>query len=224
MFKNSKLSLLVKIGYSYGVLFGGLLLVLVVISIFSDSFNFSLKLLYLITPVIAYVIYLKVIVERYYTKLVNKEISSWQEISLRIDKVETVEVQKKVFNYYGLGANIDEYYITFFNKELSKYITISSIGHQPVYDIISSWKNRMITVFMNTENIHKKYNYNEKKKISTIKVFRFIKDQHSLEATYLQSVHEFIAKKRQLEGFLIIFTPLFMSLFCIYLIIQLLKS
>jgi len=221
MFRNNNLNLLIKIGYGCSVLIGVLLLLLLLISIFSDNLNFSLKLLYIIIPVIAYALYLKIIVETYYTKLVNKEISGWQETPIKIDKVVTAEVHKRVFNYYGMGANVYEYYTTFFNKELSKHVTISSIGHQPTYDIISSWKNKMITVFMTKENLHKKYNYNEKKKISSIKVFRFIKDRYDLEATYVQSVHEYIAEKRQLEGLLIIFIPLFISFFCIYLIIQL---
>ena len=221
MFKKNNLNLLIKIGYGCSILIGSLILILVLISIFSNSLNFSFKLLYLIIPMILYMIYLKAIVEKHYIKLVSKEISSWQEISLKIDKVITSEVLKKVFNYYGMGANVYEYYITFFNEELAKHITISSIGYKPTYDIISNWKNRMITVFMNTENIHKKYNYNEKKKISNVKIFRFVKDRHNLETTYKQSVHEFVANKRQLEGLLIIFIPLFLSFFCIYLIIQL---
>jgi len=176
MFRNNKLNLLIKIGYGCGFLFGSLLLILLLISIFSNSLNFSFKFLYTIVPIIIYIIYIKIIVERYYNNLVNKEITNWQKTSLKIDKVITIEVQKRVFNYYGIGANVDEYYITFFNKKFSKHITISSIGYQPTYSMISNWNHRMITVFLNMEDLHKKYKYNKKKKISNIKVFRFIKD------------------------------------------------
>ena len=197
MFRNRKINLLIKIGYGSAFLFESLSIILLLISIFSDSLNFNPLFLYLIIPIIGYIIYIKLIAERHYNKLVNKEINSWKEINLKIDKIVTIEVQKRVFNYYGMGANINEYYITFFNKELSKHITISSIGHKPTYDIVSKWNHRMITVFLNTENMSKKYRYNEKKKISNIKVFRFVKDRHNLETAYVQSVHEFIAKKNK---------------------------
>lgn len=221
MFKKDNLNLLIKIGYGISILIGCLLSILLFLTLFLDSFRFNYKLIYTIFPVILYLVYLRFIVQEYYNNLVEKEISSWQEIPLKIDKLITTTVQKRFFTYYGMGSHLYEYYFTFFNEEFSTHITISSIGHKPDYDIISNWKSKMITVFTNIEKNKKDYHFDKKKKISSIRVFRFEKMQFNLENTYHRSLHEFIAEKRKFEGLLIIFIPLFITFFLIYLLIKL---
>jgi len=221
MSTKKETNLITQIGFGMFYLFFGLIVLFILLSIFSSTLNFKSAFIFYLIPLILYYIYLKLFVKKYYKNLALKKASGLKEFKLKIDRIITNQVIEKNFTFYGQGAQLNEYYFTFFNNELSKNITVSTIQHKPPYFNLNlnTWKNSYITIYLDKANLNEKdEKFNEKSKMSSIKSYRFFKSPYNLEDQYLYSFIEDISNKNLFQGLLLVFVPILIALYSIYYI------
>tara|TARA_R110000751_G_scaffold280079_1_gene382561 strand:- start:838 stop:1518 length:681 start_codon:yes stop_codon:yes gene_type:complete len=214
-------NLITKIGFSMFLLFFGLIVLFILISLYSSTLNFKTSFLFYLVPLVLYYIYLKFFVKEYYKNLALKKTSGLKEFKLKIDKIVTDKVIKKKFTFYGQGAQLNEYYFTFFNNELSKNITVSTIKKKPSYFNLNlnTWKNSYIIIYLDETSLNdSNYKFNERLKMSSIKSYRFFKSPYNLEDQYLYNLIEDISDKNLIHGLLLVFVPILITLYSIYFI------
>ncbi|QXP59338.1 hypothetical protein [Olleya sp. HaHaR_3_96] len=221
MSNKKEINLITQIGFGMFFLFFGLIVLFILLSIFSSTLNFKSTFVFYLIPLVLYFFYLFFFVKEYYKNLALKKASSLKEFKLKIDRIITDQVIEKKFTFYGQGAQLNEYYFTFFNNELSKNITVSTIQHKPPYFNLNlnTWKNSYIIIYLDEACLNKiDYKFNEKSKMSSIKSYRFIKSPYNLEDRYLYNFIEDISNKNLIQGLWLVFVPIFIVLYSIYYI------
>jgi len=207
-----KLNANLHISTAYGA---SLILVLPILVVllgmsFDSRMDFNPSTFYLLIPSFIYFLYAHFIVRNYYEGKVNKRIASLQKITIRVDEMISREVECSNFNYLGLGANVNEYFFTIYNKKYDKYFRISSVNDRPSYAdmYIPEWEGEEMTIYVDIEDL--------KGSKSTVRIFRFILGVYNLEDKYAYSISEDIAKKGFFESILLVYPFLFL---CMYVLI-----
>lgn len=223
MIQNYGRNIFIRIGYGIVFFLTAMLFIFLLLSLFSSRLNFNLKYLYGIIPIAAYSLYLYFFANSYYIKLVDKIVLNSKMMNLKIDEIFTSNVKKRTFNFFGMGASVDEYYFTFFNNELKKNITVSTLGKMPNYNNVNleKWNHTYIDVFLEDSYFSgKSNNLTGYTKNKNIKTFRFKKNIYNLEDRYLYNYNESIAKSRMFEGIALIFIPFSICFFSFLLLIK----